>query len=1007
MPSGPFADIEFNPFGEEDGFLPEKGRKRTKFARESGSWKFTSRTPSPTKNDLDHDSSLGTEDEEIQERNPTFNRNRAAEDEGTSETLESTSSSPELIRPFENTDFDDVEDLAVDMGIEAETPRPGKRSPRFASWEEMPPPRPNHTNQEGQSSSRTPRALTPRLEPLASPGLPLVSPLIKQTSFFAGGYFPPQITKPSELDASAQLNASRDQDSTSSNSAISTPSLGPQKIGRNRRLQSLDLQLEKTSAPDLASHSPINKTTTEQPLYIDNVHKTADRISEVSHSHNIKHVRGETITIENTGIRQEAPPSQPVFLADSASSEHSQPLHDFVGPTSSPNFRRSIVITDKKVPFGYDGPPTNFGAIEKDLSFEELSDYHTAGREDDDLSFSLRQNIATSNSHQDHSFLKPNAARSGSSEEDEIGAPDKLERRETGGINAQGSLENVFPVEYRPTVIDTGSGNIKEYILSDPISTSENELNAVSLSTVATPSAEAAPLSLQDSGLADDSYRGAITPQHSKSESMTRDREDGSAIEEAIEKELAVEEEVAKEHDDTIPATEDNIAENSTTASSHPSSIESVAQESSNRDPSNPEFDSDSIQVMPYISAPGFNMKQMTPNKTQESLQPSPSPERRTLLLPGLITPEHSQSHAEVQDTMVVTEQLTATDSQAPEPTMRRRSSRILRKPPEIDTPQISSPWFTPRHASQIKQVKTEPDSNSKKSLISAGAAKTSFKSPTSEEPFKALLRHSLTKGYRTTEAFFPTLSSLFSYFNQTVDVIVMATSQSTSPKRAPSGPRDHYITLHVTDPTLHGTTTSVQIFRPYKSALPSIGKGEVVLLRSFRVQSRNRKMELLSTESSGWAVFHSPGNDEDEGEFDPNKGRVTITGPPVEFGQEEVSRGDDLATWWQEEGSGQFLEATNIDIQTTRGHRTFDSIGPSHVDSKDSIPQSEPGRKSKMSDSSKSGPTIVHELRDGTKYFDPMPGSSSPIAHELRDGTKWFDNVARGSSESRPGSRG
>ena len=46
---------EYDPFAEDDGFVLGKGRKRTRFSRQSGEWTLTDRTPSPEADDDDAD----------------------------------------------------------------------------------------------------------------------------------------------------------------------------------------------------------------------------------------------------------------------------------------------------------------------------------------------------------------------------------------------------------------------------------------------------------------------------------------------------------------------------------------------------------------------------------------------------------------------------------------------------------------------------------------------------------------------------------------------------------------------------------------------------------------------------------------------------------------------------------------------------------------------------------------------------------------------------------------
>ncbi|KAH0541759.1 hypothetical protein FGG08_003781 [Glutinoglossum americanum] len=49
LSSGSLFGSSYDPFADADGFIEGKGRKRTRFWRESGQWRYTDRTPSPEK----------------------------------------------------------------------------------------------------------------------------------------------------------------------------------------------------------------------------------------------------------------------------------------------------------------------------------------------------------------------------------------------------------------------------------------------------------------------------------------------------------------------------------------------------------------------------------------------------------------------------------------------------------------------------------------------------------------------------------------------------------------------------------------------------------------------------------------------------------------------------------------------------------------------------------------------------------------------------------------------
>ena len=180
---------------------------------------------------------------------------------------------------------------------------------------------------------------------------------------------------------------------------------------------------------------------------------------------------------------------------------------------------------------------------------------------------------------------------------------------------------------------------------------------------------------------------------------------------------------------------------------------------------------------------------------------------------------------------------------------------------------------------------------------------------------------------------------------------------------RATKGPRDYYETVYITDRSSatsesHPLIITAQIFRPFKIALPIICTGDAVLLRNFKVQTQKQKPILLSTDSSAWAVFRK-GCD------------VQIRGPQLEFGSEEMDFARDLGEWW-----------VSLDEQ-------------SRVELLNGAPKPEAGAKGKGKEKEKARrkSTVVHELRDGTRYVDGQVDGMDGV-HELRDGTVYTDDA-------------
>ncbi|OBT67437.1 hypothetical protein VE03_03029 [Pseudogymnoascus sp. 23342-1-I1] len=153
-------------------------------------------------------------------------------------------------------------------------------------------------------------------------------------------------------------------------------------------------------------------------------------------------------------------------------------------------------------------------------------------------------------------------------------------------------------------------------------------------------------------------------------------------------------------------------------------------------------------------------------------------------------------------------------------------------------------------------------------------------------------LRASLTKALRTNLSDFTTLKVLRHNLGKRLDVIAIATTAPPEAQRAKHGPRHYHLRFNVTDPSIAPTgVVEIQVFRPYKEALPDVEVGDGVLLRNFSVKAEKDKgFALRSEDSSSWAVF--------------KRDRVTeCRGPPVEIGEGEEEYVARLKEWWGSQG--------------------------------------------------------------------------------------------------------
>ena len=226
----------------------------------------------------------------------------------------------------------------------------------------------------------------------------------------------------------------------------------------------------------------------------------------------------------------------------------------------------------------------------------------------------------------------------------------------------------------------------------------------------------------------------------------------------------------------------------------------------------------------------------------------------------------------------------------------------------------ILDPWFAPRRLSQIvldsedgSEAETSPEREVQANIPKIVGrqmpqtpekplAKSFIRSPPQPKHISSIQSSPQNlppsqpppPGFRTKLSYFVPLATLPSHFATTVDVLAIALS-STPVTRATSGPRDYNQSLYITDPSsiaLQHSIITAQIFRPSNRCFPVVEKGGALLLRDFKIQAFEKRLLLLSTESSAWAVFRKGAD-------------VQIRGPPVEYGAEERGFARGLWDWW------------------------------------------------------------------------------------------------------------
>lgn len=385
-------------------------------------------------------------------------------------------------------------------------------------------------------------------------------------------------------------------------------------------------------------------------------------------------------------------------------------------------------------------------------------------------------------------------------------------------------------------------------------------------------------------------------------------------------------------------------------------------------------------------------------NQQLEHEIPTPRPTQSTSALPLPSTTPEPQKKPSVIEKNKAMETLSAEKANA------RKS---------VDHSKAASNWFTRKKPSHLTHVSDSEDERESGALSEEGSIvdETPPETKPSLEPFRPHIftddtpqngniasTRPPTTGFRTAFAYYAPLSTLRSHFGTLISVLTILHSVDLI-KRSKSGPRDFYRSLSLSDPsTMHHPPTIAQIFRPKELALPIVNPGDAILLRNFKVQSFEKRLGLLSTDCSAWAVFR--------------KGvEMEVRGPPVEFGPEERGFIKGLWKWWQSVG------ATSVEIAMAEATESAGSVEREYEDelNQRSKGGSDSGRaktrrsgKGKFSGRARgqmeSDVTPVpesgrHQLRDGTSYPDSTPesrmrGRPDTGFHELRDGTSYPDST-------------
>ena len=1079
---------------EDDGYVLGQGRKRTKFSRESGGWRYEERSPSPKKLTRSED------DEYEQDNTPLLGVQVSAKtangrDEKTHAVDDSTVTREDITEP------------AVDRPGQGERPVPNAGPTEFV----VPPLPPSRVSQPSTSSLITSAGhldehtatTTPYLMPLASPGLPLVSPLMKDPGSFSGYFLPPsepstehevgaQITAETTLmtDDNISLASPFFQDFTQERSAT-PPS---ESFTGHQRLVDTNFQLKE----------PPLKPSNEGPTSTDVIYPSLDQVlvddpTSKPSEEVVAPVESDD-ELEIVSVRENIQSISPAPFRG-AEDDQALTLNLNVHASDQATLQKDELdmygVSDDEAQISSTGPakiPKNYDstqAVQEDSTKEQLRDLQTLESNEPDMVIVDRELVmknipsnetVTERQSQDWKVKLELSATESFLENMPISPPPfpfvqkwdhnvnkEVSRRRSSGSRRssyRGSMDGsddrmdsdedqyatAIETGHHPTYLPTAiAGHHRPEGLqsaNSPSSTTQSDEYASesdSEDVQIIPGPEEHRLEdkedneeqrrltdMRTANVAPQGVEGSLVPLRDLDDKTSPD--DDEKLHETQKPHLDPEPaHLSPQNGEVLSGTQDTIMRpmEEVTESIEETSIQQASWSHSEDEVSRPRQQ----LVTPSTSQP----------RGQHEIPMEVSTE---IMKPDVLTPQATQSFNDVPSLVPASTELDATFDDKLDRTVRRRSPRLTRR---VQRASMVSPWFTPAKSDEVPPA--SPGEKPRSSLRERSPPQTRrrFKGDTEElipvedqlttttdakDVDRAIPDDSIRdqsqsqstysewpKGLRTPLAYFPSLSGLTSYFNQTVDIIGLCTSASTNAKRAPSGPKDYFTTLHVSDPLISGLptheydlrappviqTTSVQIFRPWRNALPSTKEGDVVLLRHFKVQSRKRAMMLLSTEGSGWVVFPSDVAEE------------KVSGPPVEYGELETENARKLQTWWHDTqnirkpreqpkaGVKDDPAVANDEKPLRKGHKRESSkistVSAEGQDIEETITvQKNPDGAMKAEDAAAQQSVVQHELRDGRIYVDTdgnaghhrrtrsQKALEEQEVHELRDGVRWRD---------------
>ncbi|EXJ76559.1 uncharacterized protein A1O5_01067 [Cladophialophora psammophila CBS 110553] len=976
---GTFIDAALESSAEDDGYILGRGRKRTKFARSSGAWSLVD----------SEDSHLGaTQKADVKDEDATQGQSPQAKDvvlapepaalgeEDTTEPQTTSQVSREDVHQFSRVQAteEDMVDISTSTPAESIFPHPVTQ-PLVMGPPQTPLRAPPHLQpvisgmDDLDASDGSEAATTPRLLPIPSPGLPLVSPLVDRSGVEIG-YFPPLDVSISQLDASSEKEKGAVVPDITTGESIDHQSLhsdeSPVAVEEISMSQNTvegfeievaahgdTVQVSPGSEMEIKGQETAKKPAYEAPQWLSSLESTIDR--ELFHSQNEPATQNasqrtpQTVEVEDDdlyGAPVDIPKASGSFTTSPSVERPRSPLdvlEQFL--QMSP-----VTAAISSTPFESTGwknapntPPQQVAP--ENIAIETQQEKTPVSAVENRCPGMYPESQSPFRQNRDHPASPVNLTRPSSSQ---ASRPQSFD----GNVDEQEHFRE-YVKRLSQDFVSVGSSKqlIPDIDSSQDGNPSQMEVDT-DVSTVTVKVDEGS--NVESTGyITEDVDQGTIQPamtegvkeadQHLLPAAMGREMNLESNLIEHID---------AHEPHALLPTPDQSQVQRLSPEPETPKAVQELTEAAFLSPSYTQENEGDSQESI-------FTMrKEATAATWEETETVWVSRGEATLSTIAERASAMQEPSQEIQKGSVAengplsqpTEAGTSPAIIKPISTLhldtvtpRRSSQRLLAKKSSMAA-NISSPYFTPRkstqqlHLSQMRKENIHPatDDSSLPSSPTQEEAEELLLSTAVQEveqvdtdtalvsPYRKTNRSASTRhtGTTTPLTYFTHLRLLHEHFGRLVDVIAACTDSSSEPQQAKAGRKDYHTILRLADPSLAPeahSAISVQVFRPVQTALPTAHRGDVVVLRNFKVQTFRRQLILLSTDTSSWAVFKAR-----VGAI-MSWSDVVISGPPLEYGLAETNRVRLMFSWWNRGGK----EIFNVEPATQVEHLQAENGSP------------------------------------------------------------------------------